>query len=45
MIPVYFGSLPVPVAVLAGGDGRFDVIVQAVDARYHVHATRIPWWD
>jgi hypothetical protein len=36
--------LLVPVAVLAGsGEGGFDGVVHSIEARYHVHATRIPF--
>lgn len=41
---VCFVALAVPVAVLAsGGEGGFDSVVQAIESKYHVHATRIPF--
>lgn len=37
-------ALGVPVAVLAsGGEGGFDGVVHAIEAKYHVQATRIPF--
>ena len=43
LIPVGFMALAVPVAVLAGGEGGFDSVVNSIESRYHVHATRIPF--
>ena len=44
LIPVCFVALLAPVVVLAGGgEGGFDGIVQSLESRYHVHATRIPF--
>ena len=44
LIPVCFVALAVPVAVLAGsGESGFDGVVSAIENRYHVHATRIPF--
>jgi hypothetical protein len=41
---VCFLALLVPVAVLAsGGQGGFDGVVRAIETKYHVHATRIPF--
>lgn len=41
---VCFVALVVPVAVLAsGGQGGFDGVVEALETKYHVHATRIPF--
>lgn len=41
---VCFVALLVPVAVLAsGGEGGFDGVVHAIESKYHVHATRIPF--
>jgi hypothetical protein len=34
-------ALAVPVAVMAGGG--FDGVVNSIESRYHVHATRIPF--
>lgn len=43
-IPVCLVALAVPVAVLAGGGGGgFDGVVNSIESRYHVHATRIPF--
>jgi hypothetical protein len=43
-VVVCFVALLVPVAVLAsGGEGGFDGVVQAIESKYHVHATRIPF--
>ena len=43
-IPVCFILLLVPVAVLAGGsEGGFDGVVHALESKYGVHATRIPF--
>ena len=44
LIPVVLIALMVPVGVLAGGgEGGFDGVVQSIESRYHVHATRIPF--
>jgi len=43
LIPVCFVALLIPVAVLAGGGEGFDGVVRTIEARYHVHATRIPF--
>ena len=43
LIPICFVSLLVPVAVLAGGGDGFDGVVRAIESRYHVQATRIPF--
>jgi hypothetical protein len=43
LIPVCFVSLLVPVAVLAGGGEGFNGVVQTIETRYHIHATRIPF--
>ena len=44
-IPICFVALLIPVAVLAGGggEGGFDGVVNSLESRYHVHATRIPF--
>ncbi|HVU44564.1 MAG TPA: hypothetical protein VHD85_00470 [Terracidiphilus sp.] len=41
-IPVIAIALIVPITVLAGGGG-FNGVVDSIEARYHVHATRIPF--
>jgi hypothetical protein len=45
LIPVGFVALAVPAAVLAGsGEGAgFDGVVNSIESRYHVRATRIPF--
>jgi len=44
LIPIGFMALAVPVAVMAGsGEGGFDGVVNSIESRYHVHATRIPF--
>jgi hypothetical protein len=44
LIPVCFLSLAVPVVVLANGvSGGFEQVVSSIEARYHVHAERIPF--
>ena len=44
LIPICFLALGVPVVVLAsGGQGGFDQVVSSIEARYHVHAERIPF--
>ena len=44
LIPVCFVALFVPVVVLAaGGEGGFNGVVNSIETRYHVHATRIPF--
>jgi hypothetical protein len=43
-IPICFVALLVPVVVLAGGgNSGFSGVVDSIEARYHVHATRIPF--
>ncbi len=45
LIPVCFVALLVPVAVLAGGsENGFDGVVRTIETKYHVHATRIPFF-
>ncbi|SRR6266568_3241317 len=44
LIPICFMALAVPVVVLAGGGASgFDGIVNSLETRYQVHATRIPF--
>jgi hypothetical protein len=44
LIPIVLVALLVPVAVLAGGgEGGFDGVVNSIETRYHVRATRIPF--
>jgi len=44
MIPICFVALAVPVVVLAGSGGSgFDGVVNSLETRYQVHATRIPF--
>ena len=44
LIPIAFAALALPIAVLAGGgEGGFDGVVNSIESRYHVHATRIPF--
>ena len=44
LIPICFLALAVPVVVLASGSqGGFDQVVSSIEARYHVHAERIPF--
>lgn len=43
LIPICFVSLLAPVAVLAGGGDGFDKVVRAIESRYHVQATRLPF--
>jgi hypothetical protein len=44
LLPIALVVLSVPVAVLAGsGEGGFDTVVRAVETRYHVRSTRIPF--
>lgn len=41
---VCFVAMLVPVAVLAsGGEGGFNGVVNTLEVKYHVHATRIPF--
>ena len=41
---ICFVALAVPVVVLASGaQGGFDDVVNSIEARYHVHAERIPF--
>jgi hypothetical protein len=43
-VPICALALLVPVVVLAGGgSGGFDGVVSSIEARYHAHATRIPF--
>lgn len=43
-IPICTVALIVPVVVLAsGGQSGFDGVVDSLESRYHVHATRIPF--
>ncbi|HLY43255.1 MAG TPA: hypothetical protein VKR52_18735 [Terracidiphilus sp.] len=43
-VPVCFVALLVPVVVLASGaEGGFNDVVNTIESRYHVHATRIPF--
>lgn len=43
-IPICLVALIVPVVVLAGGgEGGFNGVVDSIESRYHVHATRIPF--
>ncbi len=44
-IPICIVVAMIPVAVLAAsnGDGAFDNIVQSIQTKYHVRATRIPF--
>lgn len=44
LIPVCFFALALPVVVLANGaGGGFDSVVNTIEARYGVHAQRIPF--
>jgi hypothetical protein len=44
IVPCLAIAIMIPAAVLAaGGEGDFDGVVRAVESRYHVHATRIPF--
>ena len=44
LIPIGFVALLIPVVVLAGSpEGGFDGVVHSIEAKYHVHATRIPF--
>ena len=43
IIPVVMAALIVPAAVLAGGAGGFDGVMQSIETRYHVRASRIPF--
>jgi hypothetical protein len=44
LVPIGFLALAVPVVVLASGaQGGFDGVVSTIEARYHVHAQRIPF--
>ncbi|HEY6488687.1 MAG TPA: hypothetical protein VIY99_06145 [Terracidiphilus sp.] len=42
-IPLCCLTLLIPVAVLAGGGSGFNGVVDSIESRYHVHATRIPF--
>jgi hypothetical protein len=44
LFPIAFVALAIPAAVLAGsGESGFDGVVHAIESRYHVHATHIPF--
>ena len=44
LFTIGFVALAVPVVVLANGaEGGFDGVVSSIEARYHVHAERIPF--
>ena len=44
LIPLAIMALAVPAAVLAGsGQTGFNGVVNSIESRYHVHATRIPF--
>ena len=44
LIPIAFVALAIPAAVLAGsGQTGFNGVVNTIESRYHVHATRIPF--
>jgi hypothetical protein len=44
LIPIAAVALLVPVVVLAGsGEGSFDSVVNSIESKYHVQATRIPF--
>jgi hypothetical protein len=44
LIPICFFALAVPVVVLANGVASgFDGVVSSIEARYHVHAERVPF--
>jgi hypothetical protein len=44
LLPICFVALLVPVVVLAGGvEGGFNGVVDSIETRYHVHASRIPF--
>lgn len=44
LFPICLVALAVPVVVLASGvQGSFDGVVDTIEARYHVHAQRIPF--
>jgi hypothetical protein len=44
MIPVAFVTLLVPAVVLAGsGERGIDGVVRAIESRYHVRATKLPF--
>lgn len=42
-IPVAVAALVAPAVVMANGGGGFDGVIGAIETRYHVHATRIPF--
>jgi hypothetical protein len=42
-IPICMVLLLVPVAVQAGGGGGFNGVINGIESRYHVRATRIPF--
>ncbi len=44
LIPMVLVALLIPAAVLAGGgEGGFEGVVQSIEGRFHVRATRIPF--
>ena len=44
LIPFGFMALAIPAAVMAGGtETGFDAVVNSIESRYQVHATRIPF--
>jgi hypothetical protein len=44
LIPLAIVALAIPAAVLAGsGQTGFNGVVNTIESRYHVHATRIPF--
>lgn len=44
LIPIFLVALAVPAVVLAGGGANgFDGVVNSLETRYQVHATRIPF--
>ena len=44
LIPLAILALAIPAAVLAGsGQTGFNGVVNSIESRYHVHATRIPF--
>jgi hypothetical protein len=42
-ICVVVAMIPVGVLAASGGEGTFDGVVNSIEGRYHVHATRIPF--
>lgn len=43
LFPFCAVALAVPIAVLAGSGSGFNGVVDSIESRYHVHATRIPF--